>query len=191
MTRVDSYKKHVIAIPSDTPVARVAQLMLREEVGSVVVLTDDETPAGIVTDRDLTLRVIAEEGATPDLPVASVMSHPLVEVKPTDPIDQVVDVMRSYGIRRVPVVREKKLVGLLSLDDLLVHLARELDDLSQTSTREIQRARRVARAHEVRRELEDGLYELIGHIERIGDRALESVVGELEGIRNRLRKLFE
>lgn len=190
MKQVDAYQKDVVTVPAHEPIAEVADRMLREEVGCVVVLSERDRPVGIVTDRDLTLRAIGD-GALPEDPVSSIMSKPLVEVSPSDPIDAVVEVMGNHSIRRVPVVRDKQLVGLLSLDDVLVGLARELHDVAEASKREVRSARRAARARQVRHELEDGLVELIGHVERIGDSALESVVGELDSVRDRIRRLFE
>jgi CBS domain-containing protein len=99
--------------------------MLRSHVGAVVVVQAGR-PVGIVTDRDLALRVVAA-GRSGDTPVRDVMSENLVTVRFDAQLDDVALRMREQGVRRVPIVDAAgALVGLVSLDDLYVLLSGEL-----------------------------------------------------------------
>jgi CBS domain-containing protein len=117
-------KQVVTALPAES-VSEVAEKMRREHVGAIVV-TDLGEPIGIVTDRDLALRVVAD-GRSPDTPVREVMSHDLVVAECRDTVDQIIVLMRKTGVRRLPIVDDEGgLVGLVSLDDLYVLLSGEL-----------------------------------------------------------------
>jgi signal-transduction protein with cAMP-binding, CBS, and nucleotidyltransferase domain len=191
MPQVERYAKYVTTVDVDAPVGEVADRMRLEGVGSVVVVSGDRQPVGLITDRDLTLRVIAEGRDPEELRAGAVMSQPLIEVDATASLEHVIEVMREHHVRRVPVVQEKQVIGLVALDDLLVRLAREIDDVAATARGEFRDAQRAARLQEVRREVEDGVREMIGHVERIGDRALEGTVRELEGMIGRVRRFFD
>ena len=190
MRHIERYVKHVETVEADQPVAEAADRMRLTGVGSLVVLARDGLPVGLVTDRDLALRVVADGRDPDELTVSAVMSQPLIEVTPQDPLERVVGVMREHGVRRVPVVDEKRVIGLVSIDDLIVALTEELEGIASAARREVLGSQRVARMQDVRHELEDGLSEMIGHVERIGDRTLEGAVKELEGMVTRVRNLF-
>jgi CBS domain-containing protein len=106
----------VTAAPS-TPASEVARLMRDRRVGSVV-LVDGGRPTGIVTDRDLTLGVLAA-GAPADIPVGDLASSPVVTVSPEQEVHAVAELMVDHGIRRVPVDDGERLAGIVTLDDLI------------------------------------------------------------------------
>jgi CBS domain-containing protein len=100
--------------------------MRRENIGSVVI-QENGAPIGIVTDRDLALRVIAEERDPADVTVDKVMSPFPVFSNPHRDIREALDSMLEMGVRRLPAINAKGLViGMLSLDDILIELAEEL-----------------------------------------------------------------
>jgi CBS domain-containing protein len=104
--------------PSVT-VAEVAQLMTRRSIGSVIVLGDDGTIAGIVTDRDLRTRVVAP-GLPPSTPVARVMSSPVLGIGPGAlAFDALLEMMRR-GIRHLAVTSDGRLLGVVSSHDLVL-----------------------------------------------------------------------
>lgn len=118
-------RKEVAVVGADEPVVRAAEQMLRRHVGAVVVV-DGGRPIGIITDRDLALRVIAacRDAATP---VREVMSADLVTARADEQLDDVAVRMRRHGVRRLPIIdKVGGLVGLVSLDDVYVLLAGEL-----------------------------------------------------------------
>lgn len=99
------------------PVAGVAALMRDQDVGAVLVVDRAEL-RGIVTDRDLAVRVIAERKDPQNTKAGDIASKELVAVSPDDPADQVIALMRQRSVRRVPVVEEGTPVGILSIGDL-------------------------------------------------------------------------
>ncbi|MBZ9645619.1 CBS domain-containing protein [Streptomyces sp. PSKA30] len=102
-------------------VADVARRMRDEDIGAVVV-TEDGHPRGLVTDRDLTVRILAEGGDVAGKRVQEACSAELVTVTPDDPVDRAVDLMREKAVRRLPVVDPERdcVVGIVSLGDLAV-----------------------------------------------------------------------
>ncbi len=112
-----------------TTVAEVAELARTENVGSVVVVDGDE-PVGIVTDRDIALRVVAD-GADPGSTTASdVMTADPTTVEVGTGIMEVSREMVGAGVRRMPVVDDGGLVGIVTLDDLNRLLVGELGNLA-------------------------------------------------------------
>jgi CBS domain-containing protein len=100
--------------------------MRNEGVGSVVVV-DDGTPVGIVTDRDVALRA----ASSPEGRVASqVMTPDPVVVDAGAGVFELTELMEDAGVRRVPVTEDGDLVGILTLDDLVWLLVDELDNLT-------------------------------------------------------------
>ncbi|BAS25928.1 DUF294 nucleotidyltransferase-like domain-containing protein [Limnochorda pilosa] len=114
-----------VTCPRATRIAEAARLMQSRGVGSVVVVEEDGTPEGIVTDRDLRGKVVAAGLAT-DLPVARIMSRPLHTVAPEAPAVEALLEMLRRGIRHLPVVERQegspgraRLVGVVSTHDFL------------------------------------------------------------------------
>ncbi|MET9079443.1 CBS domain-containing protein [Streptomyces sp. NPDC004232] len=97
----------------------VAQLMRQADVGDVLVV-DEGRLRGVVTDRDLIVRGMAEGGDVGDRTVVSACSDDLVTVAPEDDIDRVIGLMRERAVRRVPVVEGERPVGIVSLGDLAI-----------------------------------------------------------------------
>jgi CBS domain-containing protein len=118
-------RKDVVVVLPEEPAAHAAEAMLEHHVGAVVVV-EQGRPIGMVTDRDLALRLIAagRDGSTS---VREVMSGDLVTARVEDQVDDVAQRMRRHGVRRLPIVDANgALVGLVALDDLYVLLAGEL-----------------------------------------------------------------
>ena len=97
----------------------VARIMRDEDIGAVLV-TDEDRLRGLVSDRDLVVRVFAEGEDPGRTTVARACSEDLVTVGPDDELDVAVRVMREHAVRRVPVVEEGRPVGIVSLGDLAV-----------------------------------------------------------------------
>jgi CBS domain-containing protein len=130
-------RRSVKTLPPETSCAEAARLMRDEEIGCVVV-AEAGRPAGVVTDRDLVVRVMAA-GEDPDrLALRDVMSGEPVFLGDERSLDAVIRTMREQGVRRVPVVDEEgELEGIVSLDDLLVMLAEQLGSLAETVRQEL------------------------------------------------------
>jgi len=125
----DLARSEVVTATEQTHVSEIATTMAEKTVGSVVIVDDDETPTGIVTDRDLALRCVAEEGDTAEMTAGSVMSK---TVERDSGFYEAVDTMSDNGIRRLPVTDDSgELVGILTTDDLTTLLADEQQGLSE------------------------------------------------------------
>lgn len=109
-----------------------ARRMSTRCVGTLIVLDESNKPIGILTDRDLTLRILAE-GLNPDTtPVADVMTRHPATVSENAPVEDVLALMRSKAVRRLPVVDGRgRLIGLVSVDDVLTLLAEEFRHLGK------------------------------------------------------------
>jgi CBS domain-containing protein len=99
--------------------------MQQYEVGALVVVEDNK-PVGIITDRDLVLRVLAQDGVLKEREIRSIMTGKLVCVLEHTPIEEAMNLMRGYQIRRLVVVNDhRELVGIFTLDDMLELLGEE------------------------------------------------------------------
>lgn len=124
------------ARPNDT-VQVVAQRMNSRNVGTLVVVDSSDQPIGLITDRDLTIRVLAEGRDGTQVIVDEVMTQDISVVDEDCPIEAALEAMRAGPFRRVPVVDKKgKLVGLLSIDDVLDLLAEEFQTISRLLSKE-------------------------------------------------------
>ena len=114
-----------------TPISEVAGLMEARDVGSVVVLDEDGAIVGIVTDRDLVVRAMAD-GRDLQTPVAKVMTENVIWMREDSPVFVAATEMATAGCRRMPVLDPQGTVtGMVSLDDLLVLFVRQTDKLAE------------------------------------------------------------
>src|SRR5439155_16977602 len=89
-------------VSTETPVAEAARMMRQVDVGSLIVL-EEGAVCGIVTDRDITIRAVAEERDGPTTPVGEVCSREPLTLSLGDSIEQAIEVMRTHSVRRLPV----------------------------------------------------------------------------------------
>jgi CBS domain-containing protein len=108
-----------IFVASNATVAQAAHAMQSARVGSALVATD---PPGIVTDRDLRGRVLAQ-GLGPETPITQIMTRPLKTIDSESPAFVALRLMLEENIHHLPVVEEGKIVGVISSSDLLFHQA--------------------------------------------------------------------
>jgi signal-transduction protein with cAMP-binding, CBS, and nucleotidyltransferase domain len=126
----DLAREDVIRASPETPIAELAQQMRDEKVGSVVI-TNDDSLAGIVTDRDLTVRVLAEGTDPGDQTANDVMSTELCAVGPDTGFYEAAQMMSENGVRRLPICDENdELVGIITADDLTELLSDETQQLA-------------------------------------------------------------
>jgi CBS domain-containing protein len=129
-------RKVVTASPKDS-LAFVAARMQEHNVGAVVV-TEDDRPVGIVTDRDLALAMGAR-AVSPQAPVETVMASNVRTILADEGVFTATRHMRDYEVRRLPVVdAEGRLVGIVTLDDLLRLLGREQYELAEGIRHEVE-----------------------------------------------------
>ena len=114
----------VCCLPSDT-VGQAARIMRREDVGPVPVVNDDQHKQliGIVTDRDLALKVVAESRDPNHTMVSDVMTSTIIACRETDDASTAIKAMEEHQIRRIPVVDEEgKIVGIISQADVATRI---------------------------------------------------------------------
>lgn len=127
----------VVTAGSNASITEVAETMRDRNVGSVVIVDDDGHPQAIVTDRDLTVSALA--GASP--PDEAVIDHatkPLVASDPETEVEDAASLMVQNRIRRLPVVENGSLVGIVTLDDIAARPGNL--ELDERMTAEITRA---------------------------------------------------
>jgi CBS domain-containing protein len=108
-----------VALPGTASVHEAATAMRDAQIGDVIVIEHHEV-CGIVTDRDIVVRTVAERQDPATTTLADICSHSLVTVTPTDSVEAAVRLMRTHAIRRLPVVEGGQAVGIVSLGDLAV-----------------------------------------------------------------------
>ncbi len=121
----DIMTRAVATVTPETPVSRAAELMRDFNIGDVLVLDKEKDKVlGIVTDRDLTVKVLTN-GANSTAPIEKFMSTNVVTGEPDWSVEKMARVMGDHQIRRLPIVQDDHLVGIVSLGDLAVHTHKE------------------------------------------------------------------
>jgi CBS domain-containing protein len=115
--------KRVLTIDSRKTVFEAAQLMAQKEVGDVIIV-DVEMPIGIVTERDIVRRVVSKRRSV-DTKISDIMSKPLITIGPDASLKEAARTMVNNRIRRLPVLKEHKLVGILVVSDFARHLGKK------------------------------------------------------------------
>jgi CBS domain-containing protein len=113
-------KNPVCCMPNDT-VAKAAQLMKRENIGSIPVIENEQTKmlVGIVTDRDLALKIVAEGRDAKSTKVEAVMTRKVVTCHAEDDLQKALDAMSGHQLRRIPVVdNDNKILGIIAQADV-------------------------------------------------------------------------
>ena len=126
MKKCDSVmtKNPVCCLPDDM-VAKVAQLMKRENIGPIPVIENEETRrlVGIVTDRDLAMKIVAEGRDAKSTKVETVMTRKLVTCRADDDLQIALDAMSKHQLRRIPIVDiDNKILGIISQADVATRI---------------------------------------------------------------------
>ena len=115
----DIMNTDVITVSEDASVREAARLMSEKNVGCLVVVRRGGEPVGIITERDILVRVVAE-GKDPDaVKVGWVMSSPIVRGRPDMGLEEAARLMTSKGIKKLPIFEGGRLVGIITLTDLV------------------------------------------------------------------------
>jgi len=131
----DFMTKDVLTVDANKTVLEAAALMSKNDVGDLVVMEND-LPVGIVTERDFVRRVIAI-GKSTGTKVSEVMSTPLRVIDPEAPIKEAARRMVNKGIRRLVVIKDNKLVGIITATDFARYLGKKTlsDDILEAMGR--------------------------------------------------------
>jgi CBS domain-containing protein len=132
--------REVVYVNRDVTVHAACKLMRHYHVGSLVVVDEVDgkrTPVGILTDRDIVVEINAMDLDAKVITAGDIMSQELVIVPESEGVLETIEVMRLKGVRRMPIVdAENRLVGIVTIDDLLEVLAEELTDIARIVSRE-------------------------------------------------------
>ncbi len=134
----DICTRNVISVSADESIYTAAQKMREQHVGDVIVVMDDrERCIGILTDRDITIEVVANRVDPETLTVRDVMSDDVLMVDEDEDILEAMEMMSRAGVRRLPVMNEaRKLCGVISVDDIIGSLAESLLEVSTLAHRQ-------------------------------------------------------
>lgn len=129
----DIMTKKVIVIDKGSPLVDAAKLMKKHDIGSIIVV-NGKTAIGIITERDIVRKVIAQAKDASKIKVEEVMSKPLRVIRPTASIEEAARAMKSNRVKRLPVINDKKeLIGILSEGDLARLLPSVVDLIEEKS----------------------------------------------------------
>ncbi|MDM4721672.1 CBS domain-containing protein [Micromonospora sp. WMMA1363] len=118
----DAMTKRVIYLPAETTLDEAAKVMKEADIGDVIV-TEGATLAGMLTDRDIVIRAVAERSDPASTTIGSIITREVVMIEQNCTAGEAAALMRERGVRRVLVCdNERKLVGIVSLGDLAMQL---------------------------------------------------------------------
>ena len=121
ITVADVMTRDVVCLPADTPLDEAAQAMRDAGIGDVVI-TEGPTLAGVVTDRDIVVRAVAERLSTDTTTLGEIATRELMMVPATATVDEAVRAMRERAVRRLLVCdADRQLVGIISLSDVALY----------------------------------------------------------------------
>ena len=135
MRAIEAIRKNMVTVSPDATLAQAAELMERANVGALVVL-DGERLAGIVTDRDIVVRGVAHR-LPADARIDSVVTTDVVTLRADADLRAVLPIFRTHACRRVPLVDDDRVVGMLTVDDMLIDLINDLADVVRPVTGEV------------------------------------------------------
>ena len=119
----------MVVLKPSTSAFEAARAIESNNIGAVIV-QDDRRVVGLVTDRDLAVRVLGKGLDPKATTLADVMTSPVVTLSPTDSQSDAIRLMQQRSIRRIPLVEEERIVGIITLDDLLLDEAAPLEQLA-------------------------------------------------------------
>lgn len=126
MTVADVMTKSVISVDATLTVNETAKMMEDAKVGAVIVM-EDNVPVGIVTDRDFSVKVAAHAYQITE-PVKQIMSSPLFSINSDESVRIAADLMHERKIRKLPVIDDEKVVGIITATDIVNLLATSVED---------------------------------------------------------------
>lgn len=132
----DAMTPEVTSVRPDASLVEAAQLMRAQDIGDVMVVQDG-TLVGVVTDRDIALRAVADGVDPLTVSCHTVCTPDPVSVSPQAPVGEAVQLMRTHAVRRLPVVEDRKTVGVVSIGDLALEQDPQsaLADISRAAPR--------------------------------------------------------
>lgn len=126
-TARDIMSNKIITMESDASASEIAKIMSRNKVSSIII-TKDQSPIGIVTERDIVTKIVAQNKKPSEVKTIDITTSPLVMVGPLTPTDEVAEKMVDEKIRRVVVMDSNQPLGIITVTDFVKHLHDMLSD---------------------------------------------------------------
>jgi CBS domain-containing protein len=123
---------NVVTVTKDTSVMKAAKIMLDKNIGSVIVV-EDYRPVGIVTERDISYRVVAKDKKPSRVKIGEIMSSPLITVKQNTTLTEASKIMARHNLRRLPVIEGNKLIGIITNKDIVAIAPEQIEILKELS----------------------------------------------------------
>ncbi len=124
---LDSKGRKTFTEQAGTPLHTAAKLMAKHRIGSLVIVDAGGSVVGILSERDIVHAVAEGGGASLDQPIASAMSSPVATCDEADTVDALMSEMTERRVRHLPVVDGKRLVGMISIGDVVKHRIEEIE----------------------------------------------------------------
>jgi CBS domain-containing protein len=121
----------VTTVAPDTSIAEVVNELAKHGIGAIVVSEDGESIAGIVSERDVVRRLATEPETLLELPVSEIMTSSVYTCEPKDQMETLMATMTHKRIRHVPVLKDDKLVGIISIGDVVKFRLQDLETENQ------------------------------------------------------------
>lgn len=126
-------KKEVITVKEEEGISQVSELMKKYDIGSIVVIKGKKAE-GIITERDIVYKIIAEKKNPYETTAKEAMSAPIMVIKPTALLEEAAKAMKTHRIKRLPVINEQKeLVGIITEGDIMEIFPAVVDLLEEKS----------------------------------------------------------
>jgi len=123
----DIMTKRIVTVDKDEPVIAAARLLKRHNIGALPVTDSEMRLRGIITDRDIVLRCLAAEADPRNMRISEIMSRGIITVSPDDRVDNAVISMSTDQVRRLPVVEDGRVMGIVSLCDMARNQSCEME----------------------------------------------------------------
>jgi CBS domain-containing protein len=125
-------REDVVSVSPDTSAAEMARIMEQKNVGSVVVVDTDNRPTGIVTDRDILVRIVAKQQRPENVKARDIMTENPITFTEGMQVTDAMEKMMNEGIRRMPIVdRNGRLTGIVTQDDIIRLLGEEISYIAR------------------------------------------------------------
>ena len=121
---IDRKGSRVVSVSKDAPVLEAIRMMAEYHIGAVLVMQGDEL-IGIVSERDYARKVILQGRSSSDTAVGVIMSSPVICVTPIDSVTDCMSIMTERHIRHLPVLEDNRVVGVISIGDLVKEMIEE------------------------------------------------------------------
>ncbi len=134
MTRIEDFLKlhknrQIWTISKDQSVRQALTLMSEKNIGAIIIVDNNDFPIGIFSERDYARKIVLKGKSSKDTLLDEVMTKELITITKDNKIDQCMEIMTEKKIRHLPILEEKKVVGIISIGDVLKIMIKEQKEL--------------------------------------------------------------